>query len=141
MELSNMITTMQDSWRRIRSQCHLTLGQLIELLKQHDSSIAVRIDTDRYPTDTFPGAPESYRGYYSDLAFRPSGDPITASELLKLCASALDATFEGYKGGHFVMGADTPLWLSEWGNSSGLAIVGIEHIGSELVLKTKHIEA
>lgn len=36
--------------------------------------------------------------------------------------------FQGYKGGDYVMGALTPLWVSTYGNSSGTKIMAV-HVG------------
>lgn len=138
MNMTDMLQTMQDSWRRIRSQYHLTLGDLIKFLGDQEGHMIVRVgDVDEA---TYPAFPDSYRGYYADLAFAPTGEPITCDELLKRCKLALNSTYKGYKGGDFVMSEDTPLWLSAYGINSQIAIVAIEHVGDSLVLKTKQIK-
>ncbi len=40
----------------------------------------------------------------------------------------LGRTLEGYKGGEFMMGRNTPLWLAEWGRC-GPAILGLSDDG------------
>jgi hypothetical protein len=67
----------------------------------------------------------SYRGYYQDLAFIPTDEKVTASTLLVQCQNAMGKVFEGYKGGDFVMGELTPLWLSDYGRASGIKIMSI----------------
>lgn len=140
MNMTDMLRTMQDSWRRIRSQYHLTLGDLIEFLSSQEGHMIVRVDACVEDDAVYPGMPDSYRGYYDDLAFAPTGEPITCDELLKRCKLALNSTYQGYKGGDFVMSEDTPLWLSAYGINSQIAIVAVEHVGDSLVLKTKQIE-
>ena len=39
--------------------------------------------------------------------------------------------FIGYKGGDFVMGALTPMWISDYGTSSGTKIMAV-HDGGEV---------
>src|SRR5690606_4249490 len=56
----------------------------------------------------------SYRGYYEELAFEPAQD-MTVAQMLAAARRALGNTYEGYKGGHFTMGAGTPCWLATWG--------------------------
>lgn len=94
----------------------LTLGKLIEKLAL-------------LPTDT-PiaglGDLDSYRGYYCDLAFEPTDEATTAGELLERCRAAMGQVFTGYKGGDYVMGAQTPLWVSRYGDASGLKLMGFE---------------
>ena len=59
--------------------------------------------------------PDSYRGYYSDLYFERQAGTRPASELLADCKAAMGQVFEGYKGGDYVMGALTPLWIATYG--------------------------
>jgi hypothetical protein len=59
--------------------------------------------------------PHSYRGYYSDLAFEGGTSQIEAHELLASCKSAMGKVFTGYKGGDFMMGELTPLWVASYG--------------------------
>jgi hypothetical protein len=71
-----------------------------------------------------PCREHSYRGYYSDLALDSKDEPTTAGELLAILKRALGETYGGYKGGDFVMGADTPLWMASYG-STGRAIIAL----------------
>lgn len=57
----------------------------------------------------------SYRGYYSDLAFEPTSTDETAASILQRCRAAMGEVFPGYKGGDFVMGRNTPLWVAPYG--------------------------
>ena len=73
-------------------------------------------------------SPHSYRGYYSDLAFEKDDGLRSVKELLDSCKSCMGQVFEGYKGGDFVMGALTPVWIAEYG-CCGVKIMGIREGG------------
>ena len=60
------------------------------------------------------GRPNSYRGDYADLAFSQATN-ITVDEMLAHARSAIDATFEGYKGGQYTMTLDSEVYLADWG--------------------------
>ena len=66
---------------------NLTLGKLIAELEALPPDTVVRFD---FPEDKpqHPGEPDSYRGYYEDLAFESCNEPITASALLLSCKNA-----------------------------------------------------
>jgi hypothetical protein len=137
LDIQKFVDGIGDAMRDERSRYHLTLGNLIAALEgfPHDAVVKLSDNPDEYPR----GA-DSYRGYYSDLAFKPSPDFTTVGELLAECRGALDATFEGYKGGDYVMGTNTPLWISDYGTSSRRAIVGIQMIEGRAVLLIKLVE-
>ena len=107
-----------------RKKSGMTLGRLIETLE----SMPADAHVERI------GNPHSYRGYYSDLAFErePWAPPMTAAEAVTLCRRCLGQTYEGYKGGEYVMDADSPVWLASWG-CCGLRIVGID--GGKIISK------
>ena len=76
----------------------------------------------------------SYRGYYSDLAIEPErANQTTAEALLDAALAARGAVFKGYKGGDFPMHDHSPLWLSGYGTSSGLRVVGMAATAEGLV--------
>lgn len=91
---------------------NVTLGELIRYLEL--------LPPDQ-PVDVGFGRPHSYRGYYEDLAFEPVAN-TTIGNMLAAARSALGATFEGYKGGDYVMGERTDCWLAEYGDT-GVPIV------------------
>lgn len=121
--LQAMINGMSAQWQRERADTQMTLGKLIAKL-------------ETLPSETLidgVAEPHSYRGYYSDLAFERSADKIKAADLLALCRSAMGKVFEGYKGGEFVMGEKTSLWIAFYGfcgdkildlDESGVFVVG-----------------
>ena len=103
--LQAMIDSFSARWQRERAETQLTLGKLIAALKAMPADALV----------ANLGNAHSYRGYYSDLAFEPLEGVCSAAELLEECKDAMGDVFEGYKGGDFVMGALTPLWVASYG--------------------------
>ena len=130
MDIQALLNAISQSSHDTRSRYHLTLGRLIEFLGSIDPTIEVVTDQGSYL-----GRPRSYRGYYSDLSFEPADEKITAGELLPVARSALNETFEGYKGGDFTMTESTPLWLAHYG-TTGRAIMGSRVDGDRIVLTT-----
>ena len=83
----------------------MTLGDLIEFLADEDQ--------DRVLVLGFSN-PHSYRGYYDQLAFEPE-ENVTIASMLE-CAKAADgATYEGWKGGDFLMREFTDCWIAPVG--------------------------
>ena len=114
-----------------RAQSQLTLGALIALLEdEEDDSLPVR----------GLGALHSYRGYYSDLAFEPTTSIVTVHDVLTEARSAMGRTFEGYKGGDYLMGEHTPLWVSQYGTPSGYKLITLTREGDLLVPVTEFEE-
>ena len=48
----------------------------------------------------------------------------TISDMLNYAKSAMGNTFEGYKGGEYTMGEDTPCWISPYGESGKADQIG-----------------
>lgn len=90
---------------------HLTLGELIALLSKEPEDTHVRCG--------FGGAC-SYRGDYSEVAFRPVAN-TTIGKMLAEAQRAVDSTYTGWKGGDNTMSAGTPAWLAEEGRG-GMAM-------------------
>jgi hypothetical protein len=131
MNIQALVDSMNETARLTRADYHLTLGGLISALGP--------VAPDARLSQSLGGA-HSYRGYYSDLAFRPSGEITTAGALLNEARAALGQTFEGYKGGDFVMGPDTPLWVSDYDDNSGVAIMDIIEADGGVRIVTRQIE-
>ncbi len=103
-------------WQKERAATQMTLGCLIAELE--------KLPPER--TIVGFGNPHSYRGYYSDLAFEPTEDEITVIHLLTICREdCMGQKFVGYKGGDFYMTAETPVWISDYGMSSGMRLRGL----------------
>jgi hypothetical protein len=64
------------------------------------------------------GEPDSYRGYYDQLAFAPKAN-TTIGDMLRMAEKALGATFYGYKGGEYTMHEYTDCYIAEYGSSDG----------------------
>lgn len=110
-----------------RSETQLTLGALIKALSEMPAySKVANLHSLR-----------SYRGYYSDLAFEHSVGERPSIDLWADCKNAMGQVFEGYKGGEFVMGAKTPLWISEYGESSGIKLMAVHADGTVEVEQEK----
>jgi len=86
-----------------------TLGTIIAKLKQADQQRIVPFGF---------GQPMSYRGYYDQLAFEPKRN-VTIASMLSHAESALGQIFTGYKGGEYLMDANTECWIAEYGTSDG----------------------
>ena len=136
MSLQDMIDAAGRTARLTRADYHLTLSDAIAALAEIQDSLPVRFDWN----NQHPYRAMSYRGYYSDLAFDWRSTETTVREFLDLCQLALGETYEGYKGGDFVMDDRTPLWASEYGEVSGRAIIAIGSIGDAVIIQTKEID-
>jgi hypothetical protein len=106
--LQAMMDGLSIQWQKERAQTGLTLGKLIAYLQELEA-----ID----PETLIQGLGElsSYRGHYVDLAFEPSTESTTVTYLLAVCRATMGQVFTGYKGGEFMMGSTTPLWVAPYG--------------------------
>lgn len=83
----------------------LTLGQIIGGLSAMPSGALV---------SGYSGL-GSYRGYYEMLAWEGAPEPVSIGAMLNEARRAVGGTFEGYKGGEYTMGGDTPVWIANYG--------------------------
>lgn len=83
----------------------MMLGELIEYLEKEDPDKVVPLGFRQ---------PDSYRGYYDQLAFEPVKN-ITVGAMLACAKEAMGKTYQGYKGGDFEMHQYTDVWLACWG--------------------------
>src|SRR5665213_1560448 len=91
----------------------MTLNDYITRLEQADPATKVPVGL---------GDPHSWRGDYAELAFEPVRD-TTVGEMLAAARSALGATYQGYKGGEYLMTGDTTIHVDMHGRwSDGRAI-------------------
>ena len=122
MSISNiqaMMDGLSAEWQKERAATQMTLGKLIAALEVMQSNALIQ----------GINSPHSYRGYYFDLAFETDDKPMEVREVLKMCKDAMGQVFEGYKGGDFVMGALTPVWIAGYG-CCGVKIMGIDANGT-----------
>lgn len=77
--------------------------------------------------DNIPEFFHSYRGYYSDisLSISPTNHDYTVGDILIAARKSIDFSFEGYKGGYYKMNSESRVWVSLYGNDSGLKCKGI----------------
>ena len=113
-----MIDGLSAKWQRERAATQMTLGDLISDLESMPKGAVVANLNE----------PHSYRGYYSDLAFELQPGTRLASDLLSDCRAAMGEVFCGYKGGDFVMGSLTPIWIAEYG-CCGIRLMAIGNDG------------
>ena len=127
------VDAMGERLRKKRSTTQLTLGELIALLK----------DIEHRPGRQVTGLGKlgSYRGYYSDLAFGGHVANVSPEKLLEHCQAAMGRPFQGYKGGEFFMHENTPLWLSEYGRTSGIRLMGLDLSGDPIKPITDYEDA
>lgn len=115
----------------------MRLGYFIEALKKIPSDTLVIFDFCNFSPTTL----DSYRGYYDHLAFDYEQDVTKeVKDILPICEEAMGKTYEGWKGGEFIMGQETPLWVSRRGESGNTAIVGIWHLPHVAVIMTKFVD-
>lgn len=101
---------------------NMTLGQLVDELEKAPPNCDIRFDF----CDVIPGELHSSCGDYSEIAITPLDWRETkVGVFLASLRAAVVATFEGWKGGDYRMGRDTPVWVDEHGNWSGTAVVGV----------------
>lgn len=85
--------------------------------------------------------PHSYRGFYRMLALEPDFDNIgTVDELLELLKWSNGHTFEGYKGGDYVMDEHSWVFIAQWGISSDLIVTGISESSNGVEIRIKERE-
>lgn len=129
MDIQAMVDAMSKCWAKERAATQMTLGKLIDFLKTQPAEKKI----------VGFGEANSYRGYYSDLSFEPSSEEQLVGNFLEYCQSAMGEIFEGYKGGDFVMGRNTPLWIAGYG-SCGSKLMELQDIDGVLHPVTKEDE-
>lgn len=116
--LQAVVYAMSEGWAKERSELQLTLGELIKFLKAQPSDFLIE----------GLGELDSYRGYYRDLAFEPVTTQRSVENLLAECQLSMGKVFKGYKGGDYLMGENTPLWVANYG-SCGTRLMGVDGSG------------
>ena len=126
MDIDGFLNAASTGWRESRKRYHLTLGGLIEgLIGNEGLRVAVHGRSDgAFLLWGGLGKPDSYRGFYEDLAFPVWQEGTqTTDELLTICKNAIGETYYGYKGGEYLMDEEAPLWIAEDGDVTGWALV------------------
>lgn len=140
--LSNGIRAIRQE--NLKKSSQLTLGEIIlklEMIKNKDLLIVFE-DKKHYPIDI-----GSWRGSYDELAIGyndTEGKELSTKKFLKILKGAVGKTFEGYKGGDFLMGRNTPIWIALDGCCSGFTDkeIGIIDIKEEkkVIIKIKEFD-
>jgi hypothetical protein len=105
-DLQSLVSNISLYWQKQRAKTQMTLGSLMAVLETMPEGTQVINLTNCH----------SYRGYYIDLAFEKEEGTRLASELLIDCQEVRDRELEGYKGGWFLMGLRTPVWVARYGS-------------------------
>lgn len=111
----------------------IELGALISLLEDRARTEPLFFDFCRFaPTNL-----QSYRGYYEQLAVGFSHEEgNTVRKFLDECRAAVGKVFTGYKGGDYVMRENTPIWVSNYSETSNTVVVGVEDGEGVTILTT-----
>lgn len=114
----------------------LTLGGLIQQLELRPKDQRVCFDFASLEVTGLA----SYRGFYDELAigFAENGKIGTVEGLLEELKLADGMTFEGYKGGDFMMHRETPLWVANYGCTGSTMVVGIRECDWQTVIATAY---
>ena len=97
--------------------------------------------------DIIPNGFDSYRGSYEELALgyidwrenrETAYNSVMLSDFVSETESCLEKTFLGYKGGHYRMTENTPLWCANYGHSGHTYVSGVQLVedGRMLVIHT-----
>src|SRR5258708_5319 len=145
LEIIDNAVEMQRA-KDMKTSEQLTLGELILKLEAiEDKSKSVIFDEQYHPTGL-----DSWRGSYCELAleYEETGKKLSAEALLRKLKDAIGATFYGYKGGEFLMGKTSPVWVANYGYSGGFkadgdvwtqAVVDVSQSEESVVLETRNI--
>ncbi len=151
-EMTSQIITLQRT-ERMKDSIQLTLGKLIAEIEKCE----LKISSGHFKTVDFdfgsaiPTRLASWRGSYAELALgyklsgrdaydRNNNNSITADILIQNLKEAIGKSFEGWKGGDFIMNEDTPVWVSNPGDSGNTGIIGVYDAKHSLVILTAYCE-
>ena len=132
--INNKVKEMRKA--RFDKTDQLTLGDLLHKLNacEMKDNKSVYFDFAHLEITTF----ESYRGYYDELAlgFGDSGGK-NLLQLILHCQETIGQQFTGWKGGEFIMGKDTPVWVANPGRTGDTMIVDVVDKGWAVLLITQ----
>lgn len=132
----------------MKTSDQLTLGELKLLLEAiHDESKPVVFD---FALDVYPQKFASWRGAYEEIAIGYGPTPTTVGLLLNNLTIIYGEELTGWKGGEFLMGKTTPVWVANSGDSSveksvygewkHVAVVGVDERKEKVFIETKEME-
>lgn len=132
----------------------LTLGELLALLKNiptksGDEAVTVEFDFGT----AYPDGLSSWRGSYSELAINyalcgyddwqgkdSQFNHTDLADFVKMLEEAVGRTYEGWKGGDYVMSLDTPIWVANNGNAGNTGVVGVLNKDYVVIIQTAYCE-
>lgn len=116
----------------------LTLGELITKLEQQPQNNDVYFEFCHLAPTNFA----SWRGYYKHIAlgYQIAYPSLKVSELLDKARSVVGQSYEGYKGGLYIMTTQTPVMVDNWRESTSTGLIDVIDIGDRSLLITKHMD-
>lgn len=147
MDYQNMFDNAVEAKRAndMKTSEQLMLGEMIlALMTVQNKGLPVVFDDGVWwPVDL-----DSWRGSYRELAlsYTKEEEKWSVACVLKTLQDAVGETFQGYKGGDFLMGKNTPVWVATYGNSQGFdsndngdyqAVVGVDVREGEVAILTE----
>jgi len=115
---------------KMKTSPQLTLGELILKLEAvKDKEVPIVFDFGlQLEQDIKPTGVDSWRGSYNELAIGyDTKGKEKVKTFLECLKEAIGKEFTGYKGGEFLMGKITPVWVANYGESSIVNYNGREH--------------
>lgn len=147
--LQNIITNYIQAERqeKFKTSSQLTLGEIILKLEGiKNKKLPVIFDVEKY----YPVGIDSWRGSYYELAleYEKNGEPMLLGDFIKMLKKIIGKTLTGYKGGNFLMGKITPVWVANYGEVKGFriddykdtAVIDVLKGENKVIIKTKAIE-
>jgi hypothetical protein len=113
----------------------LNLGQLLDALEKCDQSLPCVFNSGGSP-----GGYDSYRGYYEQLALSTTHERQTVAQVLAKLRPADGDICGGYKGGDYRMTRDTLVWVDEYGECKGIAVVDVSQGPINVMIVTQKTE-
>lgn len=124
MDLQTLVSNAVKAQRQeeLKNSPQLMLGEIVLKLESvKNKELPLYIDL----MDKRPKGINSWRGRYDELAIQTEDfgqykgkENPTVLEWIEVLKDVIGKEFYGYKGGDFLMGKNTPVWLAEYGNSS-----------------------
>lgn len=149
MDLQSILTNAVQAKRSedMKTSSQLTLGELILKLEAvKDKKLPIVFDGGKYK----PTGLDSWRGSYCELAIEYGKEnKYTVQSFLKELKKTIGKTFTGYKGGDFLMGKTTPIWVANYGEGSGFkkkkdkndqAVIDIKELKTKVVIITEAMD-
>ena len=134
MDIQALASFMALMGKQSRADYQMTIGGAIIALDKLPQDKRIAYSDGKAPREAM-----SYRGYYSDLAFDDQ-DAATVGEVLAQLEKIHNTELEGYKGGEYMMGDDTPIWRSEYGSASSIAWMDFVDTPDAVLIVTKQID-